>query len=203
VPEDLPNPNQADFSRKAAERIQQLIDVTDGGAFVLTTSLRAMREIHAVLRGADDNRLVLLQGDAPKHTLLDRFRADGNAVLVATLSFWEGVDVPGKSLRLVIMDKVPFAVPSDPILRARAEKLESAGHSGFRDLYLPLAQRLLKQGFGRLIRHREDAGIVAVLDTRLRQKGYGKRLLAALPPAPVVATLPEVSQFWSRYSDSA
>jgi ATP-dependent DNA helicase DinG len=203
VPEDLPNPNAADFSRKAAERAQQLIDVTDGGAFVLTTSLKAMRDIYSELRRANGKRLVLLQGDAPKHTLLDRFRADGSAVLVATLSFWEGVDVPGKSLRLVIMDKVPFPVPSDPILRARAEKLESAGGSGFRDLYLPLAQRLLKQGFGRLIRHHEDAGIVAVLDARLRQKGYGKRLLAALPPAPVVATLPEVSQFWTRYSDSA
>jgi ATP-dependent DNA helicase DinG len=202
VPEDLPIPGEPGFSGKAAQRAQQLIDITDGGAFVLTTSLKAMREIHGDLRRADSQRLLLMQGEAPKHLLLDRFRAQGNAVLVATLSFWEGVDVPGKSLRLVIMDKVPFAVPTDPILRARADKLENAGRSGFRDLYLPLAQRLLKQGFGRLIRHHDDAGVVAVLDARLRQKSYGKRLLAALPPAPVVGTLPEVSQFWSRYSDS-
>lgn len=203
VPDDLPSPGAADFSRKAAQRAQQLIDITNGGAFVLTTSLKAMREIHSELCRSNDGRLVLLQGDAPKHTLLERFRADGSAVLVATLSFWEGVDVPGKSLRLVIMDKVPFAVPTDPILRARAEKLENEGRSGFRDLYLPLAQRLLKQGFGRLLRHHDDAGIVAVLDSRLRQKGYGKRLLASLPPAPVVSTLTEVSQFWIRYSGSA
>jgi ATP-dependent DNA helicase DinG len=199
VPEDLPTPGSAEFLRKAAERIRDLIEITQGGAFVLTTSLKAMREIHGELRRDAAKRLLLLQGDAPKHVLLERFKNDGNAVLVATMSFWEGVDVPGSSLRLVIMDKVPFPVPSDPILQARAEKLESAGHSGFRDLYLPLAQRLLKQGFGRLIRHHDDAGVVAVLDSRLKQKGYGKRLLAALPPAPVVATLPEVSAFWRRF----
>jgi ATP-dependent DNA helicase DinG len=199
IPEDLPAPGHADFTGRAAQRAQQLIDITDGGAFVLTTSLKAMRDIHGELRKAGSQRLLLLQGEAPKHVLLDRFRTHGNAILVATLSFWEGVDVPGQSLRLVIMDKVPFAVPTDPILRARAEKLENDGRSGFRDLYLPLAQRLLQQGFGRLIRHHDDAGVVAVLDARLRQKGYGKRLLAALPPAPVVTTLPEVSQFWSRY----
>jgi len=203
VPEDLPSPNAADFSRKVAERARQLIDITEGGAFVLTTSLKAMREIHVELSRNGSERLLLLQGDAPKHTLLERFRRDGNAVLVATLSFWEGVDVPGNSLRLVIMDKVPFPVPTDPILQARAERLENAGRSGFRDLHLPLAQRLLKQGFGRLIRHHEDAGIVAVLDGRLKQKGYGKRLLAALPPAPLVTGLPEVVEFWSRYKPSA
>jgi ATP-dependent DNA helicase DinG len=199
VPNDLPAPAEEQFTQQAAVRASELIQITDGGAFVLTTSVRAMRELHAALSASCGDRLVLLQGEAPKHILLQRFREDGRAVLVATLSFWEGVDVPGQALRLVIMDKLPFAVPTDPILKARATALEQAGQSGFRDLYLPLAQRTLKQGFGRLLRHRDDMGVVAVLDPRLRQRGYGKKLLSALPPSPQVETLEAVREFWTSF----
>lgn len=203
LPTDLPLPDAPDFPQRVADRSEELIAITDGGAFVLTTSLRAMRAVHQALRKKLSGRSVLLQGEAPKHALLERFRAEGNAVLVATMSFWEGVDVPGHALRLVVMDKVPFSAPNDPILKARADKLEREGKSGFRDLYLPLAQRLLKQGFGRLLRHRDDAGIVAVLDPRLTSKGYGKRLLAALPPASRVGDLQEVRAFWGQFANSA
>src|SRR5690606_14748000 len=107
----------------------------------------------------------------------------GRAVLVATMSFWEGVDVPGSALRLVILEKIPFAVPSDPILQARASALEEEGQRAFSTLFLPLAQMTLKQGFGRLIRSREDRGVVALLDSRVHTRGYGQRLLSQLPPA--------------------
>ncbi len=115
--------------------------------------------------------------------LLGAFRASGRGVLVATQSFWEGVDVPGSALRLVVLEKVPFAVPTDPVVQARGQALEAQGKSAFAHLMVPEAAIALKQGFGRLIRRQDDVGVVALLDERIHTKGYGKRLLAALPPA--------------------
>jgi ATP-dependent DNA helicase DinG len=119
-------------------------------------------------------------------------------VLVATTSFWQGVDIPGSALRLVVLEKAPFPVPSDPILMARSQALQEAGESPFLRLHLPLAQLSLKQGFGRLIRTRSDYGVVALLDARVHRRGYGKRLLEGLPPARRVTALADVAQFWQR-----
>jgi ATP-dependent DNA helicase DinG len=195
VPDDLPVPNDARFAEASLERIVELVELTDGGAFVLSTSVRAMRALHRGLSSRLSRRL-LVQGEGPKATLLSTFRAAGDAVLVATMSFWQGVDVPGRSLRLVVLDKIPFVVPTDPIVQARAESLESAGKNPFMELHVPLAEIALKQGFGRLIRSRDDFGVVALLDGRVLKRGYGRRLLAGLPPARRVTALEDVRAFW-------
>jgi ATP-dependent DNA helicase DinG len=197
LPRDLPEPGDAAFETAAAQRIAELVKVTGGGAFVLCTSNRAMREIHALLR-ARLSRAPLLQGEAPKQALLDRFKRDGDAVLVATMSFWEGVDVPGDALRLVIIDKIPFAVPTDPVVAARCAALEEAGRDPFSSYSVPGAAITLKQGFGRLIRTQTDRGVVAILDRRIRTKGYGTVLLRSLPPAGRTELLSDVAAFWAR-----
>jgi ATP-dependent DNA helicase DinG len=182
LPRDLPEPTDPAWLAAAEARIAELVDASDGGAFVLSTSKRVMQALHAFLaRGA--RRPVLLQGQGPKSALLDRFRQSPNAVLVATMSFWEGVDVPGKALRLVVIDKIPFQVPSDPVVMARSASIEALGKNPFAHYHVPSAAITLKQGFGRLIRSRKDAGIVALLDKRVHTKGYGRTLLESLPPA--------------------
>jgi ATP-dependent DNA helicase DinG len=198
LPRDLPDPRDAAFLDAAAERSAELVEITGGGAFVLTTSLRAMRALHRALAGRLGRYRVFLQGDAPKTALLERFRASGDAVLVATASFWQGVDVPGDALRLVVLEKVPFPVPSDPVILARARALENEGKKPFFDLHVPLAKIALKQGFGRLIRTSADRGVVALLDERVHRMGYGRELLAALPPARRTSDLEDVKRFWSR-----
>jgi ATP-dependent DNA helicase DinG len=200
TPRDLPPPARPDFAERAAERVAELIRLVGGGAFVLTTSVRSMRSFHERLRQLAPEFRLLLQGDAPKATLLGAFRAAGDAVLVATTSFWEGVDVPGRALRLVVLEKVPFAVPTDPIVRARAEVLEAEGKNAFMDFHVPAAAIALKQGFGRLVRTRRDVGIVALLDERVHKKGYGRVLLDALPPATRTDELTAVRAFWSRHA---
>jgi ATP-dependent DNA helicase DinG len=198
LPDDLPLPDDPAFAEAAAERTAALIEGCDGGAFVLTTSLRAMQALHQALAGRVMGRPLLLQGQAPKAALIERFRLEGNAVLVATLSFWQGVDVPGAALRLVVLEKAPFPVPSDPIVKARSYALEQAGESSFMRLHLPLAQLTLKQGFGRLIRSERDYGVVALLDGRVHRRGYGRRLLEGLPPARRVTELERVTAFWAE-----
>jgi len=138
----------------------------------------------------------MVQGERPKHLLLSRFRASGRAVLVATMSFWEGVDVPGWALRLVVLDKIPFAPPSDPVVAARCDAIDKNGGNGFTQYSVPSAAMTLKQGFGRLIRTQRDAGIVAILDKRIVRKGYGRALLSGLPPARRVRTPAELRAFW-------
>lgn len=197
VPRDLPDVSRPEFVDAAAARIAELVRASGGGAFVLCTSLRAMRALHAALARRAVPRL-LVQGDAPKSSLVGRFRASGDAVLVATMSFWEGVDVPGRALRLVIIDKLPFPVPTDPQIVARGRALEEAGKSPFSALHLPTAAITLKQGFGRLLRATTDRGVVAVLDHRLVTRGYGKSLLGALPPAPLTHDLDAIVEFLSR-----
>lgn len=197
VAEDLPEPATPGFEQACAARARELTDITGGGAFVLCTSNRAMRAIHAELaRGPGRHGPLLVQGEAPKHVLLERFRAAGDAVLVATMSFWEGVDVPGRALRLVVIDKIPFAVPTEPLVAARSAKIEAEGGNPFTQYAVPAAAITLKQGFGRLIRTKKDAGIVALLDRRAARRGYGRALLESLPPARRVRTIDAVRDFW-------
>ena len=191
APTHLPDPRAADFADAAVDEILELIRMSKGGAFVLCTSLRMMRILSKRV-GEELEHEWFVQGDAPKQTLLDRFRDKGDAVLFATASFWEGVDVPGEALRLVIIDKLPFEVPSDPVVAARCERLDEAGESSFMRYLVPAAALSLKQGFGRLIRTTRDRGVVAILDSRIRRKGYGKVFLRSLPPARVCDTLDEV-----------
>jgi ATP-dependent DNA helicase DinG len=195
LPDDLPEPAAPDFDDKAARRITELVRLTEGGAFVLCTSVRAMRSLHARLAGAGLE--LMIQGEGPKHRLLERFRRSGRAVLVATMSFWEGVDVPGWALRLVVLDKIPFAPPGDPVIAARCSRLDREGGNGFSQYSVPSAAMTLKQGFGRLIRTQRDAGVVALLDRRAVRRGYGRMLLSALPPARRARTMDELVAAWS------
>jgi ATP-dependent DNA helicase DinG len=201
LPEDLPEPNDPRFTEQAADRIAELVYLTGGGAFVLCTSTRAMRALHALLRSRISMTL-MMQGERPKHMLLSKFRSSGKAVLVATMSFWEGVDVPGWALRLVVLDKIPFAPPDDPVVAARCARMDREGGNGFTQYSVPSAAMTLKQGFGRLIRSQKDAGIVAILDRRIVKKGYGKTLLASLPPARRMRDLGELKVFWDSIAPS-
>ncbi len=200
VAQDLPEPTAPAFEGRATERLVELLDVTGGGAFILCTSLRVMRAFARNLRDRT-RHLVLAQGEAPKKLQLGRFRSARDAVLVATMSFWEGVDVPGDALRLVIMDKIPFAVPTDPVVVARSRQIEAEGGNPFAEYTVPQAAITLKQGFGRLVRTRSDRGIVALLDRRARTKSYGRLLLSSLPPARRVDTMEELRVFWSEISE--
>lgn len=181
----LPDPRDPGFLEAAREELVALVRASRGGAFVLTTSHRVLddfaRNVAPTLRRA--RLTVLTSGELPKHELLARFREHGDAVLLATMGFWEGVDVPGQALRLVVLDRLPFDAPTDPLVRARCERIEAAGGSAFKEYLLPSAALTLRQGFGRLLRSQRDRGLVAVLDPRLRTKGYGKTLLRSLPPA--------------------
>ena len=195
TPRDLPEATDYAFVPQAADRIADLVAITGGGAFVLCTSLRGMSALADALKTRLDLP-PLVQGTAPKTALLSRFRAHKDAVLVATMSFWEGVDVPGEALRLVIIEKIPFAVPTDPIVAARCAAIEREGGNPFVAYSVPQAAITLKQGFGRLIRTRSDRGIVAILDKRVKTRGYGKTLLASLPPARRTEQIEEVRAFW-------
>jgi ATP-dependent DNA helicase DinG len=138
---------------------------------------------------------LLLQGERPKHRLLESFRG-APSVLFATQSFWEGVDVPGEALSLVVIDKLPFAPPNDPVVQARVRAVEAAGGDGFSDLQVPAAALALRQGFGRLVRSRKDRGLVALLDRRVVTRGYGKAFLATLPSCPLLSTVEEARAWW-------
>ena len=198
VPSDLPDPRAAGANEAVYKRTTELIKASRGGALVLCTSIAQTRAMAAALRRAGPWPL-WAQGDGSKSDLLEKFRAAGSGVLVATRGFWEGVDVPGDALRLVVMDRIPFPVPTDPLFRARSEAMEREGKSSFSHHSLPLASLGLRQGFGRLLRSSSDWGVVAILDTRLRSASYGRALLAALPEAPTTDSLADVqSLFLSR-----
>lgn len=201
LPRDLPEPNDPAFEAAATSRLVELVEMTDGGAFVLCTSNRAMRGLHAALSARLKHPL-LMQGETAKHLLLSRFRASGRAVLVATMSFWEGVDVPGRALRMVAIDKLPFAVPTDPVVAARCAQIEKNGGNAFSQYSVPAAAITLKQGFGRLIRSQRDAGVVAILDRRIVTRGYGKGLLASLPPARRIGDMAALRAFWEAIAPS-
>lgn len=180
-----------------AAELERLVRASRGRALLLFASYRQLHAVHAALA----HRLpypVLRQGDAPRDVLLDRFRSDVDSVLFATASFWQGVDVPGESLSLVVMDKLPFAPPDDPLVSARSERAERNGASGFETVQLPRAAMQLKQGFGRLLRQEDDRGVVALLDERILTRRYGARLLAALPDVPLVHGVEDVAAFLNR-----
>jgi ATP-dependent DNA helicase DinG len=197
VPKDLPDPRAEDFSDRGADAARDLIDLTQGGALVLSTSYRNMQALHQRLRDEVPGAL-LLQGEAPKSALLDEFKRDEKSVLVATTSFWQGVDIPGDGLRLVVIDKLPFAAPNDPLEAARIAHLDEAGENAFMAYQVPAAALHLKQGFGRLIRTRDDRGIVAILDNRLHTRHYAGLFWRSLPPCPRFSSLDAVAAWWNR-----
>ncbi len=195
LPTHIVDPRDKDFSQQAAMEAEKLIHLSKGGALFLFTSLRNMRAIHSLLKG----RLrgpVLLQGDAPRSILLARFQEDPYSVLFATASFWQGVDIPGDALRLVIIDKLPFASPKDPLTQARIEYLAASGRNSFIEYQVPGAALSLKQGFGRLIRTQYDRGIVAILDKRLQTMSYARVFLSSLPQCPKLSNFEDAENWW-------
>lgn len=200
VPRDLPAPFEPGRDDAVAEEIARLCMASAGGTFALFSSRRGMRDAHARLR----HRLgmtALLQGEDSREVLLQRFVAEQPAVLFATMGFWQGVDLPGAVLRMVVIDKIPFPPPDDPLFAARSRSLEAQGVSSFHHLSLPQASTSLRQGFGRLIRSHRDFGVVALLDPRLVRRPYGRRLLAALPPAHRTWSFPAVAGFMGQRLD--
>lgn len=185
LPRGLPEPSAPGYSERVAELAIRLIRASDGGAFVLCTSHRALRLIAEPLRAVFGSRLYV-QGEDDRARLVERFAAAGDAVLVGTHSFWEGVDVKGRALRLVIIDKLPFASPGDPVYDARLDALREQGRQPFTEVQLPEAIVALRQGAGRLIRDENDRGLLVLCDPRLQTKGYGRQMLAALPRMPQV-----------------
>lgn len=202
VPSTLPEPNDPDFVDKIAPTLRELITITDGRALCLFTSHRNMNRAYELLRRQVGYRC-LVQGEMGRGALLRTFREDTHSVLFATASFWEGVDVQGESLSLVIIDKLPFASPGDPVVKARSRLIDEAGGNAFADYQVPAAIVALKQGFGRLIRHRNDTGIVAVLDHRIISKGYGRRFIQSLPRARRTQDLEVVRAWWARRTGGA
>jgi ATP-dependent DNA helicase DinG len=205
LPARMPLPSSAEFLPAVMTVAMELIEASRGGAFVLFTSHRALAAAASFWRqqyhGNPGYRL-LVQGEGPRERLLSEFREDGSAVLLGTTSFWEGVDVKGSALRLVVIEKLPFASPDDPLVRARVEHLEATGRSAFREYQLPEAALALKQGVGRLIRSEEDFGAVAICDPRLTARGYGKIFLAALPPMTVTREREAALEFLRSHAPS-
>jgi ATP-dependent DNA helicase DinG len=195
VPPDLPDPRTQQFSVKAAERIRKLLEITRGRAFVLFTSYAQMRDIYQILLGEVEFPM-LLQGDAPKSALLEEFRITPNCVLFATSSFWQGVDVQGEQLSCVIIDRLPFAVPSDPVVAARVKAVDADGGNAFFQYQVPSAVITLKQGFGRLIRSLHDRGLLALLDNRILKKQYGRVFVESLPNYRRTTDIGQVEKFF-------
>jgi ATP-dependent DNA helicase DinG len=196
LPRRMPTPKSPEFPDAAAAEIRNILERTRGRAFVLFTSYAMLRHVERAIAGVLPYPL-LVQGAAPRSALITRFRETPNAVLLATSSFWQGVDVIGEALSCVIIDKLPFASPGDPITAARLEAIAADGGDPFADYQVPLAILALLQGLGRLLRHRLDRGVLAILDPRLRTMGYGRRFLASMPPAPVTASLPDIERFFA------
>ncbi len=193
----FPLPSDRGFFAAVQEEIFELLMASSGRALVLFTSIRAMDHMYAFL----SDRLpfpVFVQGEAPKQKLLENFREETHSVLLAVASFWEGVDVPGNTLSAVIIDKLPFEVPSDPVIMARADKIKEAGGNPFFDFQVPRAILTLRQGLGRLMRSATDQGLLAILDARLYAKSYGRLFLKSTPPSPIIRSLDEVRAFFEK-----
>jgi ATP-dependent DNA helicase DinG len=194
IPKSLPDVRHGEFTARATEEITQILKLTRGRAFCLFTSYAQMRDIYERVSGTVPFPL-LVQGTAPRTALLERFRTTPGAVLFATSSFWQGVDVPGAQLSCVIIDRLPFAVPTDPIVAARVRALADDGQNAFAEYQVPKAVLALKQGFGRLIRSRSDRGVLAILDNRIERMQYGRIFMESLPEYTVTKDLAEVARF--------
>uniref|UniRef100_UPI0028C38AF4 ATP-dependent DNA helicase n=1 Tax=Accumulibacter sp. TaxID=2053492 RepID=UPI0028C38AF4 len=201
VPPNLPDPNSQGYSEAVVKAAFPLLKASGGRAFFLCTSLRAMRRTHELLaeqlEHAGLDLPLLLQGERSKNELLERFRRLGNAILIGSQSFWEGVDVRGEALSLVVIDKLPFAPPDDPVLSARIEKLRREGRNAFMEYQLPRTVINVKQGAGRLIRDESDRGVLMICDPRLIGKPYGKRIWRSLPPMKRTRQLEEALAFFA------
>ena len=202
VPQQLPEPNTPDYTRAVVEAALPAVEASRGRAFLLFTSLRAMREAHGLLTEEFKRRgweyPLLVQGEGSRTELLLRFRELGNAVLIGSQSFWEGIDVRGDALSLVMIDKLPFAPPDDPVLSARIEKINAEGRNAFMEYQLPRAVISLKQGAGRLIRDETDRGVLMICDPRLISKSYGKRIWRSLPPMTRTRDVADVAAFFAQ-----
>lgn len=199
LPKRMPEPRDPEFLERALEEIRGLLEITDGRAFLLFTSYAVLQRVKAELE-REGRWTLFAQGDGSKAALVERFRETPRAALLGTASFWHGVDVPGEALSLVVIDKLPFDVPSDPLVAARIAKIREDGGNPFGEYQLPLAVLELKQGLGRLLRATSDRGLLAVLDPRLTSKGYGKTFLASLPPYPVVRDREACAEFFAGAS---
>jgi ATP-dependent DNA helicase DinG len=197
LPKDLPAPDEAGFAKAAAGRIEEIIAASEGRALVLFTSYQNLNLAWDRLEGRIPYTL-LKQGTAPRSALLDRFKRDVHSVLLATSSFWQGVDVPGEALSCLVIDKLPFESPSEPLVAARISSMTQRGQSPFMEYQLPVAVLALKQGVGRLIRKQNDRGVVAILDKRIMTRRYGEIFLKSLPPMPVVHELEGIRDFFSK-----
>jgi len=195
LPRRMPPPKSPSFAEAVARETIALLTRSQGRAFVLFTSYKVLHTVRPFIEMAVPYP-VLVQGTAPRSSLIDQFRSTPNAILLATSSFWQGVDVVGDALSCVVIDKLPFASPGDPVTAARIDAIAGRGGDAFTDYQVPLAILALQQGLGRLIRHRGDRGVLAVLDPRLRTMGYGRRFLSSLPPAPVTSDLAAVDRFF-------
>ena len=202
VPQELPDPNTPDYTAAVVAAALPVVEASRGRAFLLFTSLRAMREAHGLLADEFKRRgweyPLLVQGEGSRTELLLRFRKLGNAVLVGSQSFWEGVDVRGEALSVVMIDKLPFAPPDDPVLAARIAKINAEGRNAFMEYQLPRAVISLKQGAGRLIRDETDRGVLMICDPRLLSKSYGKRIWRSLPPMTRTREVADVVEFFAR-----
>ena len=207
VPDNLRDPNAEGYTRAVVEAVLPVLGASGGRAFLLFTSLRAMRDAHALLQEGFKQRgyefPLLLQGEGPRSVLLQRFRRLGNAVLVASQSFWEGVDVRGEALSVVMIDRLPFQPPDDPVLAARIDKMNAQGRNAFMEYQVPQAVITLKQGAGRLIRDETDRGVLMICDTRIITKPYGRRIWQSLPPMRRTRALADVEAFFSRDTAAA
>src|SRR5690606_22012089 len=194
LPPRLPEPMSRDYTAAVVAAVRPVLEASGGRAFVLFASHRALREAAGQLRGSPWPLFV--QGDAPRAQLLQQFRASGNGVLLGAASFREGVDVVGEALSVVVVDKLPFAAPDDPVLEARLQAVRRAGGNPFRDEQLPQAVIALKQGVGRLIRSERDRGVLVLCDPRLTGRSYGRTFLESLPPFPRTRDLDEIGAFF-------
>ncbi|MDH4099791.1 MAG: ATP-dependent DNA helicase [Nitrospirota bacterium] len=197
LPPRMPDPSDRSFAAAVAEQVVKLVERSRGRAFVLFTSYRNLEEVWGLCAGKIPYP-ILKQGEMPRYAILEAFRREGNAVLFATGSFWEGVDVQGEALSCVIVDKLPFASPGDPLVEARIEALRKEGHNAFIRYQVPEAVISLKQGMGRLVRTRQDRGVLALLDPRVKTKEYGRLFLASLPPCPVTGNIDDVAGFFEN-----